>query len=182
MTEKHRSNSWSRKEINYVQKNFHRISIAKMADHLGRTHATVKQRMVIMRRDGLLSDKPTFGGLWSHEEDKKLTELYPITDNAALPSHFPHRSKSACACRAAALGLKKDPEFAKAAWKVIASMGGKAKQMYAKAGGAPARFYGDKVGNARVYLSDHRPRHLDKRVDKFTSPKVYVSGSTLQGF
>lgn len=177
--------SWTEQEVRYLVDNLNTLNIKSIAYNLDRTIFAVEKKLGTLRKSGDINTSLSKGSPWTEAEDAVLRMAYPNTANISLGSLLPGRTMHSCVRRADKLNLKKDAAHMQKARQRCAMAGGLAskKSKDEKLSNAKlSTFYGDKVGAARVFLAEHRPRHLDKRVDKFTSPKVYVSGSTLQGF
>lgn len=120
---------------------------------------------------------------WTEDELSYL-EKHAGSKSAKVLAAMMNRSKYSVEAmikklRANRMGVRRDDDVRLAQVRERSIKGLESRRARKSAHLPPAKFYGEKIGNARVFRADQRPGHLDKNPDKLPRQKNYVSGSTL---
>lgn len=98
---------WTEEEANLLIELFPKKRVDKIAEELGRSVSSVKQKaMQIRKSQGILLRSKNW---WTKDEIKELEKLYPTLRNADIAKIL-DRTKSGVETKAYELGLKKDRE------------------------------------------------------------------------
>lgn len=114
---------------------------------------------------------------WTKEELAYLESAWPDTPTDEVAKNIPAHTISVIISKAYRMGFKRSPEFSREQ-KVQASIKGALAMHLKRSPVPPVHSYGEKLGNARVFRIDHRPKHLEVR-ELAPSRLNYASGSTL---
>lgn len=176
-------NPWTDNDVKFVRENMGEMQVKSIAEALGRSLSAISCKIRAIRmKEGLKSSRTkNHRRGWSEDEYQIVRDNWPTKSREEMMALLPNRSFSTIQSTASNLGIKRHPALVQESRirAALASVPANEAKRVGYEALPPAMFYGDKVGNAKVYRADQRPRHMDKRPDALPRRINHISGSTL---